>query len=451
MQRPLLSPAALVVLLIGLLSPHFPVTQAQTLTAFPPARKALEVSPRSGLANFFNKAVMGDEVRVAYLGGSITAQPGYRVKTLHHFAREFPKIKWTEINAAIGGTGSELGVFRIDHDVFMGQPDLLFVEFAVNDGGADPQEIIKAMEGIVRKTWKHFPNCDICFVYTFTESLLAELQTGFLNRSAATMELVADHYGIPSIHMGLEAVRLERERKLLMKAPEAKVERVSGDELNQKAPIAVGTDGKIPFSQDGVHPYVDTGHRLYTEAVIRSLPAIRAAGSQAASHVLPAPLNAANYEKTLMLPIDRATRSGPWSVLPADKGVGKSFSNRVDSLWKAEPSAELTFRFRGSQAKIYDLLGPDCGKLQVTVDGKPSQRVRFDPYCTYHRLGTTLLANGLDSNAIHEVKIRVTDEPVDKEKILFEKNRADLAKNPSKYAPTVWYSGAIFLVGELVP
>lgn len=419
---------------------------------FAAPRHAVEVTPRSGLPHFFGKAEAGGEVRVAYLGGSITAQPGYRVKTLQHFAERFPKTKFREINAAIGGTGSDLGVFRIDHDVFTGQPDLLFVEFAVNDAGADPAEIVRSMEGIVRKTWKHFPKCDVVFVYTFTEQLLPDLQRGVLNRSAATMERVADHYGIPSIHMGLEAVRLQQEGRLLMKAPEAKIERVSGDELNKRSPVAVGPDGKIPFSQDGVHPYVDTGHQLYTEAVIRSLPAIESAGSKSpAPHVLTKPLDPLNYEQTVMLPIEKAVRTGPWTLLASEKGIGRAFASRVDSLWKAEPSATLGFRFRGRQAKMYDLLGPDCGKIEITVDGTTAERTRFDSYCSYHRLATTLLAKELDPEAIHEVSIRVSGNPVEKQKILSEKNREDLAKNPAKYEPTVWYTGAVFLVGELVP
>ena len=414
-------------------------------------RKAQECSPRNGLPNFFAKAAAGGDVKVAYLGGSITAQPGYRVKTLAHFKSEYPTAKFQEINAAIGGTGSDLGVFRLEHDVFEGKPDLLFVEFAVNDGGAKPEEIIRAMEGIVRKTWKTFPACDICFVYTFTESLLPDLKAGNFNRSASTMELVADQYGIPTIHMGLEAVRLEAEGKLVMKAPEAKVERVSGDELNKAAPMTTGADGKIAFSLDGVHPYIDTGHRLYTEAVVRSLPLIQKANATPTAHSLPEPLDPTNYQNTLMLPLDKALKSGPWAALPADAGLGKSFGNRLGTLWKGEPDAELSFKFKGSAAKMYDLVGPDCGKIEVTVDGKTSTRQRFDPYCTYARLATTTLASDLDESVVHEVKIRVLSEPIDKEKILFEKNRADFAKSPDKYAPTNWYAGAIFLVGELVP
>lgn len=428
----------------------FPFT-ALAVEAGAPLRKALECSPRNGLPNFFAKAAAGAQINVAYLGGSITAQPGYRVKTLAHFKNEFPNAKFQEINAAIGGTGSDLGVFRIEHDVFEGRPDLLFVEFAVNDAGAQPSEIIKAMEGIVRKTWKTFPECDVCFVYTFTEALLGDLKAGNLNRSASTMEAVADQYGIPTIHMGLEAVRLEGEGKLVMKAPEAKVDRVSGDELNKAAPIAVGADGKIAFSLDGVHPYTDTGHRLYTEAVIRSLPLIHKANTVAKAHALPAPLDPKNYENTVMLPLDKAVKTGPWAQMPPETGLGKSFGNRLGTLWKAEPSAELLFKFKGSAAKIYDLVGPDCGKLEVTVDGKTSSRQRFDGYCTYSRLATTGLASDLDDSAVHEVRIRVLSEKLDKDKILFERNRADFEKSPAKYEPTNWYAGAIFLVGELVP
>ncbi|MEI6713793.1 MAG: GDSL-type esterase/lipase family protein [Verrucomicrobiota bacterium] len=426
------------------------VVQAQTAETLT-LRKATECSPRNGLPNFFAKAASGKEVKVAYLGGSITAQPGYRVKTLAHFKSEFPQTQFTEINAAIGGTGSDLGVFRIEHDVFQGNPDLLFVEFAVNDGGAKPADIVKAMEGIVRKTWKHFPSCDICFVYTFTEALLPDLKAGNFNRSASTMESVADHYGIPSIHMGLEAVRLETEGKLVMKAAEAKMDRVSGDELNKAAPIAVGADGKIAFSQDGVHPYLDTGHRLYTEAVIRSLPAIQKAASDAKSRILATPLDPLNYENTAMVPLDKATKTGPWTQLPTDTGLGKNFGNRLGQLWKGAPGAELVFRFKGSAAKMYDLVGPDCGKLEITIDGTTSSRQRFDSYCTYHRLATTSVASALDETAIHEVKIRVLPDVIDKEKILFEKNREDLAKNPAKYAETNWYAGAVFLIGELLP
>src|SRR5438067_2039792 len=102
-----------------------------------PLAPAEEVDARGGLPNFFAKAEHPDgEIKVAYLGGSITAQAGYRVKSLAHFRTMFPEAKFSEINAAIGGTGSDLGVFRVKQDVLDQHPDLMFVEFAVNDGGS---------------------------------------------------------------------------------------------------------------------------------------------------------------------------------------------------------------------------------------------------------------------------------------------------------------------------
>ncbi|HRQ89420.1 MAG TPA: SGNH/GDSL hydrolase family protein, partial [Bacteroidia bacterium] len=184
-----------------------------------PLVEAVECRPRTGLPNFFGKAkTKGASVKVAYLGGSITAQEGWRVTTLEHFRKTWPEAEFSEINAALGGTGSDLGVHRLEQDVLRHGPDLLFVEFAVNDGAADPLQIRRSMEGIVRQTWKALPECDICFVYTLTEELAPPMLDGRFQRSASAMEAVADHYGIPTIHLGMEVARLAKEGRLLWKA-----------------------------------------------------------------------------------------------------------------------------------------------------------------------------------------------------------------------------------------
>lgn len=118
---------------------------------------AVECRERGGLPNLFAKLQSPGSVRIAYLGGSITAQDGWRPKTLNWFRTNFPTARVEEINAAIGGTGSDLGVFRLRHDVLEHKPDLLFIEFAVNDSGAPPAQIHRCMEGIVRQTWKNDP------------------------------------------------------------------------------------------------------------------------------------------------------------------------------------------------------------------------------------------------------------------------------------------------------
>ena len=62
---------------------------------------AQECRPRAGLPNFLAKAnTPGAAVKIGYLGGSITAQNGWRPKTLAHFQKTWPQAKFSEINAA---------------------------------------------------------------------------------------------------------------------------------------------------------------------------------------------------------------------------------------------------------------------------------------------------------------------------------------------------------------
>jgi len=68
-----------------------------------PVKKVVqELNVRGGLPNFFAKALHGDSIKVAYLGGSITAQNGWRVLSLEWLKQRFPKALFSEINAAIG-------------------------------------------------------------------------------------------------------------------------------------------------------------------------------------------------------------------------------------------------------------------------------------------------------------------------------------------------------------
>ena len=216
-----------------------------------------ELNARRGLPNFFVKTQKGDSVRVAYLGGSITAQEGWRVYSLKWMKEKFPNAKFKEINAAIGGTGSDFGVFRLNDHVLKFQPDLVFVEFAVNDGGAPSEKIIRAMEGIVRQIWQKNPFTDICFVYTLKEDFLEDEMKGVFPHSAQTMEKVADKYAIPTINFGFEVSNQVKKGKLIFTKKESK-------DIN----------GVPVFCPDGVHPYVETGHKIYSKVLTRSFEAM---------------------------------------------------------------------------------------------------------------------------------------------------------------------------------
>lgn len=404
-----------------------------------PQAAAVECRPRNGLPNFYSKLRQGGDVRIGYLGGSITAQDGWRPKSLALFKEQFPKAHITEINAAIGGTGSDLGVFRLHHDVLEHHPDLLFVEFAVNDGGAAPMDIYRQMEGIVRQTWKFDPNIDICFVYTLVKEYLKPLQEGHFPRAASAMEIVADHYAISSIHMGVEVARLEKDGKLVFTGAKPRTDA-------EKAAL----EGKVLFSPDSVHPYEDTGHALYLQAIARSMHIIDGLGKPA-PHVLGKPLLPDNLESAQMLPLDRAQLSAGWAKLdPATNHLARDFGQRLSPLWKAsKPGETITVKFRGSSLAFYDLVGPDCGQVSAQIDDQPPRiQPRFDAYCTYHRLSKCIVADRLP-NTIHTVKLTILAEQPDKVKILAQRN--EKMDDPKRFDGTAWYVGAILVVGDVLP
>ncbi|NQT87796.1 SGNH/GDSL hydrolase family protein, partial [bacterium] len=325
-------------------------------------------SVRGGLGNVLGKLQGDGAVRIAYFGGSITAQNGWRPKTLAWFRKTWPGVTIAEINAAIGGTGSDLGVYRCQQDVLQHKPDLVFVEFAVNDGGAAPERIYRSMEGIVRQTWRANPETDICFIYTFHTGHVKAYREGNFNRSAAAMERLADHYAIPSITVALPIVQLEAAGKLIFTVPRG----------------TKGPERKIVFSHDACHP-TDGGHEVYTETIIKAFADIQKV-SRAGKHTLGKPYRDDNWEDAKLVPLDPSMLTGSWKKLPTDDGLGKRFRNRLPTIWHGgKPGDKITFRFKGNTVKLYDLLGPDGGKAICSVDGKVVRTSpRFDRYCSYH-------------------------------------------------------------------
>ncbi|MFM7741912.1 MAG: GDSL-type esterase/lipase family protein, partial [Verrucomicrobiota bacterium] len=370
----------------------------------------------------------------------ITAQNGWRVQTLAHFKKAYPQSAFSEINAAIGGTGSGLGVFRVQQDVLSKGPDLLFVEFAVNDGGADPRDIIRWMEGIVRQTWKANPKTDICFVYTLTEALSPPMLEGKLQRSASAMEKVADHYGIPSITLGMEVARLAKAGKLLWKAKLPKTEA-------EKAALA----DRFVFAADGVHPHESTGHVLYAQAIVRSLPALALANARPTAHVAGPALDPANWERATLVPITAAKLSP--GLAPADMATdayAKGWSKRLPAMVRlTKPGQSLEFRFKGTHCEVYDVVGPAGGKVAVTLDGgQPSVVQRIDAYCTYARLSTFVVGRDLPEG-VHSVRLELQADPIDKAAVLAKnKNKID---KPERFAPLEFHPGGLLVIGELVP
>jgi hypothetical protein len=114
-----------------------------------PLAPAVECHPRSGLPNVLAKLQAGQDVRIAYLGGSITAQAGWRPKDGWLVCRAVPQATVSEINAAIG-RWDRLGPrrVRLEHDVLVHRPTCCVVGSRQTTAAA-PRADIRCMEGIV--------------------------------------------------------------------------------------------------------------------------------------------------------------------------------------------------------------------------------------------------------------------------------------------------------------
>jgi lysophospholipase L1-like esterase len=161
-----------------------------------------------GIPRFTAKLSNGAPVTIAFIGGSITqnAGEGGFVTTLkEHLTSEFLASDIRIINAGMASTDSAWGAKRIGRDILELRPDLVFVEFAVNDGERDSAP---DMERIVRKIHDSNPEAEVVFIYTTSESALKKLRKGVFPKAILEHGKVANHYGVPSVTFGADLVSL---------------------------------------------------------------------------------------------------------------------------------------------------------------------------------------------------------------------------------------------------
>lgn len=106
-------------------------------------KSLLSVGNNGRLDQVLQKLQQGEDVVIAAIGGSITEGAGASKQDENYVARfvdglrnRYPEANIDVVNAGIGGTPSTLGIMRYERDVteVIGHnPDLVLVEFAVND------------------------------------------------------------------------------------------------------------------------------------------------------------------------------------------------------------------------------------------------------------------------------------------------------------------------------
>ncbi len=109
------------------------------------------------IRNKISNAQNGEQVNIAYIGGSITAggssstpQNCFANLSYDYFSETFGtggNVNY--INAGMAGTSSVVGNLRADNDILSKNADIIFIEFAVNDQGGE--RFKKSFESLVRK------------------------------------------------------------------------------------------------------------------------------------------------------------------------------------------------------------------------------------------------------------------------------------------------------------
>ncbi len=356
------------------------------------------------LDNTFYKLTTEKELNVAYFGGSITAGQGasngnncYRALTTQWLRNRFPDANIYETNAAIGGTGSAFGAYRAVRDLKLdneaAKPDLVFIEFGVNDWldtDADLKydisikDTIKAnMESIIRAVYTANPDADIVILLTTTNYLYNWYGwDGNNNRwhwpQATAHNEIANEYGLPFVKIG----------PMLWNH--------MNSEINNKAEDDTRTDQQIrlEYLGDGVHP-TDKGYEKYAEYLTAYLADAFAKTTAKAGTTASYMPNEPLYDVPVA-PYCDTTFSGYDSVDAFTK-------NDSGHLVATEAGTAFNVTFKGSTLKLWNFSNTNSGDISVSVDGGDATTIELYRSGLNHKLYT--LADGLDATATHTVTI----------------------------------------------
>lgn len=158
-------------------------------------RAVVDEGMQERLWKAMNKAAAGGEVVIGYLGGSITQgasstspQFGFASRVTEWWKSTFPTASINEINAGIGATGTYVALHRVQDDVLQHNPDVVFVDFAVND--VPHPQLERQFESLIRTILSAPGKPAVVLLY-------------MLNRDGSNMQdihmAVGWHYRLPMI------------------------------------------------------------------------------------------------------------------------------------------------------------------------------------------------------------------------------------------------------------
>ncbi len=338
------------------------------------------------LRKAFERAERGEELTIAFLGGSITqgslaSKPElcYAARVFSWWEKTFPNAKLFFVNAGIGATDSQFGCARAAEDVLAYKPDVISVEYAVNDDNTDHYK--ETYEGVVRKllSAENSPA-----VYTFFNVCY---DTG--NSAEEKHIEIAKHYDIPAFSIKSTIYPL-----------------LTSGELKNR-----------DITPDDLHPN-DIGHEMVASVIIYGLEKIKGLDETAVlsknGSTLPAPVTANGYQDSVRYRNKNAqviSNSG-WT---ADETVQEHITDIFRNGWTSDKKgAKISFKVSGTcigiqYRKTMQLPAPIAvakvdGEIKAVLDGN------FDETWGDKLCLETIMDHGKGGEHIVEIEISETHE-----------------------------------------
>jgi sialidase-1 len=365
------------------------------------AAKAQQVNPlpynhyftvRDGLKNAYGLIRENKKVTVAYLGGSITFNPGWRNKVDSFLKKEFPEARFHFMNAGIPSLGSPAHAFRLQRDVLdSGKIDLLFVEAAVNDrgNGVDSINQARSLEGTIRHARKSNPLMDIILMSFADPAKTKDYDEQRIPAEVTNHEKIAAYYHLPSINLSKEV----------------------HDKMN---------NGEFSWERDfkDLHPspfgqelYFATIRELLKTCFNDSSPGINTSGPAS----MPKPLDKKNFENGKYYSIENVKLISDWILDPDwvakdSLPVREGFVRRP-MLVASRSGASLSLRFKGTAIGMALISGADAGIISWSIDGKPFRETDlFTQWSTMLHLPWYVLLETDLKNEEHILNLRIAEE-----------------------------------------
>ncbi|MCY1720235.1 GDSL-type esterase/lipase family protein [Prolixibacteraceae bacterium Z1-6] len=346
---------------------------------------------RESLKNSFLKFQNEKKGRVAFLGGSITYNPGWRDSVCNYLQQRFPETEFDFIAAGIPSMGSTPAAFRFERDVLKNGPvDLLFEEAAVNDdtNSRSPEEMVRGMEGIVRHARSAKPACDIVIMHFVDPGKMDEYRSAKIPVVIQQHEKVAEHYTISTINLAKEVT-----------------ERIDA--------------GEFDWDNDFVNLHPSPfGQGVYARSIIQFLEdefSNDFSKEKAEQHETPTPLDKFCYDAGKLIAPNPPKPIKGWEFVENwhpdnDKGTRLNYTN-VPMLVGEYPGKIIKFQFKGNAVGIAVAAGPDAGIIEYSIDDQPWEKQDlFTQWSNNLYLPWYFtLESGL-KNRKHTIQIRLSDE-----------------------------------------